>query len=200
MHNAEKVEKHRFLVQSKVVDDDDFQRIKVLPSAEKTDELSKLWDGPKDDKRNIKLKVEFKYPENLSNSPHRPATNASENSEAIRNKLKSEPIPISSSPEVIFSELQNLRKKYDAVVDYTVHLTAERDSIVNQLDAVQRELNKERSKKGKENSGSSKSEKNEKRVVERVSSNLASLLFGCYFSSFSCFFPLLRDSPYLWSF
>ena len=31
------------------------------------------------------------------------------------------------------SELQNLRKRFDAVLEYTCHLTAERDSIVAQL-------------------------------------------------------------------
>jgi hypothetical protein len=34
------------------------------------------------------------------------------------------------NPESIFGELQNLRKKYDAVVEYTVNLTAERDLMV----------------------------------------------------------------------
>eukprot|EP01040_Poterioochromonas_malhamensis_P019578 gene19578-23161_t len=55
-NNTDKLEKHRFLVQSKVIDEDQYDRIRILPSAEKTDELSKLWDGPKDDKKNIKLK------------------------------------------------------------------------------------------------------------------------------------------------
>mmetsp|Transcript_11985 Transcript_11985/g.12913 ORF Transcript_11985/g.12913 Transcript_11985/m.12913 type:complete len:291 (+) Transcript_11985:130-1002(+) len=177
-NNTDKLEKHRFLVQSKVIDEDQYDRIRILPSAEKTDELSKLWDGPKDDKKNIKLKVDFKYPDNLINSPiTKPMTTIPENIESIRNKINPKSssdnnsnsnnnIPSNSSPEVIFSELQNLRKKYDAVVEYTVHLTAERDSIVNQLDLVQRELNKEKSKK-KEGSGSGKLDKNEKRVVEK---------------------------------
>ena len=42
---------------------------------------------------------------------------------------------------------QNLRKKYDAVVEYTVHLTAERDAIIAQLEASQREVVKEKSRK-----------------------------------------------------
>jgi hypothetical protein len=45
-------------------------------------------------------------------------------------------------------ELQNLRKKYDSVVEYTVHLTAERDSIVGQLESAQKELtNRDKRKK-----------------------------------------------------
>lgn len=201
-NNTDKLEKHRFLVQSKVIDEDQYDRIRILPSAEKTDELSKLWDGPKDDKKNIKLKVDFKYPDNLINSPiTKPMTTIPENIESIRNKINPKSssdnnsnsnnnIPSNSSPEVIFSELQNLRKKYDAVVEYTVHLTAERDSIVNQLDLVQRELNKEKSKK-KEGSGSGKLDKNEKRVVEKVRKFYSIFLIYAYFIDF-------RDFPYLW--
>ena len=44
-------------------------------------------------------------------------------------------------------ELQSLRKKYDAVVDYTVRLTVERDNIIAQLDSAQRELVKEKAKR-----------------------------------------------------
>ncbi len=116
-------------------------------------QFTKIWEGPKDDRKNIKLKVEFKYPEVV---PVRSA--AAENVDGVRNRLSrneasnnassgnvlSAP---SNSPEVIFTELQNLRKKYDAVVEYTVHLTAERDAIVSQLETSQRELVKEKSKK-----------------------------------------------------
>lgn len=173
VNNTDKLEKHRFLVQSKVIEEDVFQKIRMLPSAEKADELSKLWDGPKDEKKNIKLKVDFKFPENLQPSPYLqpPTTANTENLDVMRNKINPKPsdhnVPAGSSPEVIFSELQNLRKKYDAVVEYTVHLTSERDSIVNQLEVVQRELNKEKSKKRDGSSGTGKNDKNEKRVVEK---------------------------------
>lgn len=43
-----------------------------------------------------------------------------------------------NSSDAIFSELQTLRKKYDAVVEYTVQLTAERDTIVSQLEDAKR--------------------------------------------------------------
>ena len=48
-----------------------------------------------------------------------------------------------ASPESLFAELQNLRKKYDAVVEYTVHLTAERDTIVQRLEETEKELTRE---------------------------------------------------------
>lgn len=38
----------------------------------------------------------------------------------------------------LLNELLNLQKKYDSVVEYTVHLTAERDTIVAQLDEVKK--------------------------------------------------------------
>jgi vesicle-associated membrane protein-associated protein A len=182
-NNADKLDKHRFLVQSRIVDDEEFQRIRILPTAEKTDELSRLWDAPRDDKINIKLKVEFKYPENLgSHNSHRASISGSasisENIEAVRNKIISpkNDSTQASAPEVILSELTALRKKYDALVEYTVTLTTERDTIVNQLDTLQRELNKEKSRKKDSTSGSGKSERGEKRVVEKVSS-----CCGCLF-------------------
>lgn len=52
-----------------------------------------------------------------------------------------------ASPDPILAELQTLRKKYDAVVEYTVHLTTERDSINMQLESAQRELIKEKAKR-----------------------------------------------------
>jgi hypothetical protein len=115
-------------------------------------QFTKIWEGPKDDRKNIKLKVEFKYPEIVQ------ARAAPESVEGVRSRLvrnegstnssnKNVSMVSTNSPEVIFTELQNLRKKYDAVVEYTVHLTAERDAIVSQLETSQRELVKEKSKK-----------------------------------------------------
>lgn len=208
--------KHRFLVQSRVIDDEDFERIRLLSTTEKTEELNKLWDGAsKDDKRNIKLKVEFKLPERVSSlARSAPApVSGSESaaagsfvsaSDSLRSRLHpsssssgtagagapstsgaSSGVPASlltsnntagggngivgssSQPELLFAELQSLRKKYDAVVEYTVHLSSERDGLVAQLEALQRELAKEKAKK-KEGNGSSKGgDKNDKRVIER---------------------------------
>jgi len=47
-----------------------------------------------------------------------------------------------------YNELVALRKKFDAVVEYTVHLTAERDTIMSQLEDVQKELNVRTNAKG----------------------------------------------------
>jgi Skp family chaperone for outer membrane proteins len=78
---------------------------------------------------------------------------------------------IAANPDSIFSELQALRKKYDAVVEYTVHLTAERDAIVSQLESAQRELNREKTKKKSDGSSvmSGKDKSSDKKGTEKVS-------------------------------
>jgi len=167
-HN-EKLEKHRFLVQGKVIEYSEFARISELHPQQRTDEFTKIWDGPKDDRKNIKLKVEFNFPESANGATAAPAPStivsggvASESND-LRARLSAEannsaPVArsreetssspfVTHSPDILFTELQSLRKKYDAVVEYTVHLTAERDAIVQQLETSQRELIKEKSKK-----------------------------------------------------
>ena len=81
---------------------------------------------------------------------------------------------LATNPESIFSELQALRKKYDAVVEYTVHLTAERDAIVAQLESSQRDLSREKAKKKADGSaaaaGAAKDKKADRKESEKVSS------------------------------
>jgi hypothetical protein len=76
--------------------------------------------------------------------------------------------PVSS--DAMLAELLSLRKKYDAVVEYTVHLTAERDTIVAQLEEVQREYAKEKSRKKEALDGLNAQSKASERVVQTVSS------------------------------
>lgn len=184
----EKLDKHRFLVQSRVIEDADYNRILDLPSTQRGDELSKLWDGPKNDNRSVKLKVEFALPDRTpkaDSASRRPAATVSENVENVRSKLSiHEPSDNYSSvianPESIFSELQALRKKYDAVVEYTVHLTAERDAIVSQLESAQRELNREKSKKKSDGSAaaavSGRDKISDKKGAEKAGFSLSVIL------------------------
>jgi hypothetical protein len=182
---VEALDKHRFLVQSRMIEEQDYDRIYSMPSAQRSDEFAKLWDGPKDDRKSVKLKVEFAYgADTFREGDVRrgggvkavPAkTSVSENVESVRGRLSavesvSESVSgVSSTPEAIFAELQSLRKKYDAVVEYTVHLTGERDAIVSQLDSAQRELTKEKGKKRDTNSSNGKGDKNaDKKIVEKV--------------------------------
>lgn len=170
---------HRFLVQSKIISDAEFQRIKSTNPSQKIDELSKLWEGPnKDDKRNIKLKVEFIYPDQVAAATRGPSVgnkipaSVSENVDTVRNRLarntaEADSVTASGNPALISMELQNLRKKYDAVVEYTVHLTAERDSIVSQLEAAQKELtNRDKQRKKVDGTITAKKDKDAEQVVQ----------------------------------
>jgi len=180
--DVEALDKHRFLVQSRMIDEQDYDRIYSMPSAQRSDEFAKLWDGPKDDRKSVKLKVEFAYGADTfregearrgAKAP-KPFSTVSENVESVRSRLGATESARDdsgvSTPEAIFAELQSLRKKYDAVVEYTVHLTGERDAIVSQLESAQRELAKEKAKKrGDSSSSNGKGDKNaDKKIVEKV--------------------------------
>mmetsp|Transcript_35555 Transcript_35555/g.36236 ORF Transcript_35555/g.36236 Transcript_35555/m.36236 type:complete len:296 (+) Transcript_35555:174-1061(+) len=196
------LDKHRFLVQSKIIDDSTFEKISALPHNLRSDEYTKIWDGGKDDRKNQKLKVELIVPPNQGDgSTSNGASNSvSEAMENVRKRLPKVDSTASASklsqnapPEAIFSELQNLRKKYDAVVEYTVHLTAERDFHFSQLEELKRELTREKTrKKGTETTKGGKL--NEKSVDKKGTQQgfslfvlilfaLLSFLCGRYFQS-----------------
>lgn len=177
--HSDKLEKHRFLVQSKIIENAEFARLSELHPQQRAEEFTKIWDGPKDDRKNIKLKVDFKFPEataSTASSAPAPSTivlgGVASESNDLRARLSAEANAsapasrttreettgssspfVTHSPDILFTELQSLRKKYDAVVEYTVHLTAERDAVVQQLETSQRELLKEKSKKKSGESG-----------------------------------------------
>ena len=140
----------------------------------------------------MKLKIEFIYPENLaeiSSSSKDQNTSVPANLNALRNKMpSSDPstnnFSANTSPDTIFSELQSLRKKYDDVIAYTVHLTAERDSLIAQYDESRRELNREISRrKASETSKTQKPEKvgESKKVVQQVNLFLSTYYIKKYF-------------------
>lgn len=131
----------------------------------------------KDDKKNRKLKVEFNIPDPSAHQSSRyaPSTpSISENVESVRSRIAQvdtngpsrsiDEMP--GSPEAIFAELQSLRKKYDAVVEYTVHLTAERDYHFTQLEDLRREYSREKARK--KAGGDSTNAKKESKSTEQV--------------------------------
>jgi hypothetical protein len=152
----DKPDRHRFLVQSTIISDEETSRIMELPATQRNELLSKVWDGKKDDKRNIKLKVEFITPNSNNNSSAQRRDNQEDGLPQALSSGSSAPTPsipsshsssnsvAASSPEAVFAELQGLRKKYDAVVEYTVSLTQVKDDIVSQLEQTQRDLRRER--------------------------------------------------------
>jgi len=67
------------------------------------------------------------------------------------------------SPPQLLSELQNLRRKYDELVAFSVNLTAERDILNNTLEQTKRDLNREMSKSAaSDNKNKGKKDENEK--------------------------------------
>jgi hypothetical protein len=190
-NQEEKMDKHRFLIQSKSLDENIFQRLAEMDPSARAEEvlrlfvslyhlltlvillqLTKIWDGPKDDRKNIKLKVEFRYPEQSSvrsSSADRGFGPDAFRAGVARKPSTDDSASVANTPELMLTELQNMRKKYDAVVEYTVHLTAERDAIVAQLENLQRELNKEKAKKKGDNGVKGQGDKVERRVVDKVS-------------------------------
>ncbi len=153
-------------------------------------QLSKLWEKGDEEKKSNKLKVEFTcVPEVIANPPTKSVTIATppENLENLKSNLQrkgKEPEVSSSSPEVMVTELQNLRKKYDSVVEYTVNLTTERDNIVAQLETAQRELAKEKSKKKDIKEGNTRTEKK----IEKVSSVVVIVAYFSCPNSTKCSF------------
>lgn len=148
---TEKLDKHRFLVQTRHLADEDFERISACAPSEKHDELAKIWNSgttsTKDDKRNHKLYVRYDYP-----SAHEMAstTDAAETGGVDSAKTRTSSTAASGEKEAVgeqsaeeVSELEALKSKYDAIVEYTVHLTAERDMIVTQLELMKKEYNSE---------------------------------------------------------
>ena len=176
-----KLEKHRFLVQSKAISEEEYALIQGLTPVQRSNEYTKIWNtGAKDDRSNIKLKVDFAYPDASSNkgnvynskdvssgassgakkpggnsdlgqndAPAESSFSRGENAgmyddvgkfnDESRGVRGAAPLEKEGVGEV-YIELQNLRKKFDAVVEYTVHLTADRDNIVAQLTETKREL------------------------------------------------------------
>mmetsp|Transcript_13407 Transcript_13407/g.18365 ORF Transcript_13407/g.18365 Transcript_13407/m.18365 type:complete len:306 (+) Transcript_13407:51-968(+) len=180
-NSEEKLDKHRFLVLSTTLSDDDFARILELTPTQRLDEFAKVWEGAADVRKNIKLKVEFNY-RNISENDSLLPSASTVRKAIARAPESTTAVPTSNedtskanlnssnkinNPEVILSELQTLRKKYDAVVEYTVHLTTERDSIFAQLESAQRELIKEKAKKKSSASSSSTSDSTPSTVTEK---------------------------------
>jgi len=173
-NSFEKLDKHRFLVQSRIISKDEYDKISNSSEQQRLNDFASLWDTTLNEPYKIKLKVEFSYPEILLSSPssnsnaqRHQAQAISKNAQIIEERLskkksamidgKVDDLPTSEATTT--AELASLRRKFDSVVEYTVQLTAERDILVTQLEEKKRELAR---KKGAENSTGK--EKNEKKV------------------------------------
>lgn len=187
----ENLDKHRFLVLSKVVEEASYNAIASIDgitAQQRQEELSKLWHVTESEAateqkgKNIKMRVELVYPDSSASSSlgdsnrlfgkgqNEPIRSTSENVDLIRKSLASNissggvsstqhGTPSSPSAAGIYdaNDLQILKSKYDTIVEYTVHLTAERDMIAAQLDVLKREyghMNEQNKRKDKDVKGS----------------------------------------------
>jgi len=158
---AEAEEKDKFLVQTTAVQSDLLQGWADKPPEEKSEKIISLWSSV--DKKAItgrRLKVRFTRPavndttlgaeKSGKDAPAR-ATSSTSQWEANKQNVKAQvaagatPPTISSmdNPEAIYTEVTNLRKKYDDLVAFTVNLTAERDMLNNELGETKRDLQRE---------------------------------------------------------
>jgi len=136
--------KDKFLVQSSVVTPD-FARKEGKVLAEN---LTAMWNqvGSKGDRvYNKKLHVRHMVsPAGVSVSSKPGSSMPASSAVTPANDPKLE----NMSPEQIFEEITNLRRKYDELVAFSVNLTAERDILNNTLEQTKRDLNREIQSKG----------------------------------------------------
>lgn len=99
------------------------------------------------------------------------------NVDSIRDKLMRDetmgsPAPAhdgpAGTPEALLAELQSLRKKYDAIVEYTVHLTAERDYHFSQSEEKRNAEEKLREKSKKKMADVPKSKAGDKMMDKKL--------------------------------
>ena len=120
----------------------------------------RVWDGAsKDERKNFKLKVEYNYPDlgspqkskNNSESAGNEKENASRDSDIKHNIRKLEKKRVEEDDEenleTATSDFINLKTKYSTLVEYTVCLVAERDTIARKLEESDRDLARENARR-----------------------------------------------------
>lgn len=80
------------------------------------------------------------------------------------------------SPESLLLNLKNQRMKYNAIVDYTVLLTAERDTIQQRLEESDRELSRENARKRGNGGDPPRAKKDEKILPKATVQQVAHFL------------------------
>jgi hypothetical protein len=139
----------------------------------------RVWDGAsKDERKNFKLKVEYNFPDLGSPQKNKKGSesvgnekeNVSRDSDIKHNIRKLEKKRVEEddeeeNPETATSDFINLKTKYSTLVEYTVCLVAERDTIARKLEESDRDLARENARR-KENSVSTDTNKVKK--VEKI--------------------------------
>ena len=122
----------------------------------------------------MKLRVEYEYPNRTKGNTLSNDSPRGESIEPSKKSNKHAKVPNSPNSSIYnINDLQILKSKYDTIVEYTVHLTAERDMIAAQHDVLKREYTSELKKKEKtsprsSNSLTSKSDAEENKTVKVI--------------------------------
>ena len=153
------VDKHRFKVECVNVTAADYENLKRkdLAPKERSEKFSDFLKTLDKDKHALKFRVEYVYPEIAEED-----TSTIVHHEPVSSGKKMAAAPVSDAGfneyggqgiDAVISELQVLRSKYDKVLELTVNLTAEKDTMIARLNAKQTERKeitklKERERKG----------------------------------------------------
>jgi len=155
----------QFLVQARAVTDEEFHSHMEKRNEERPEDFKKLFApeaSPPEKMQIATVVVDFQFDEGAGNkegnADGRENASASLNSkvENMRDKLaakakwaQQEAAAASSgqgqddggpvNDRAVFQELQALRKKFDAILEYTCHLTQERDHMANQIKELKRQ-------------------------------------------------------------
>lgn len=140
--------KDKFLVQSCAVSQEfakkylEEKKKSNANSKELSDALTSVWNavssGGASQIYNKKLHVRHVVPEGSS----APTSSAAKSIPKMEHETPLSAIE-NMTPEQMFSEISNLRRKYDELVSFSVNLTAERDILNNTLEQTKRDLNRE---------------------------------------------------------
>lgn len=165
--------------------------------------MNRIWESQiKDDRRNQKLKVDFIYPNSsgqLETVLEGPETESpiTTNIDKLRSNYNIESITgsdygtaerYSSAPGTDpFAELQSLRKKYDAIVEYTVHLTAERDYHFTQAEEKRKNENRDKSGQKKNVDTTPKAKGADKAINKKNNASSGYSIFIVIFVAFVAF-------------
>jgi len=151
-NNNENERGAKFMVQSKIIDDEEYARIRQVAATARQPEYEKLWytsngngssSSGSSAKQNTKMSVEYIFPPSVStsNTSSSSSGRSSSNNDQGNNTKANNKMSVGA----LRVELQNLQSKYNQVMEYTAHLIAERDMLGSRLEVLQG--NKEQLKK-----------------------------------------------------
>ena len=153
------VDKHRFKIECVTVTAADYENLKGmdLTPKERSEKYSELLKTLEKDKHALKFRVDYIYPQIVEEETSTAAHHESGPSEKKAALLPESDMGFNEyggqGIDSVISELQALRSKYDKVLELTVNLTAEKDTMIARLNAKQNERKEITKLKEKERKG-----------------------------------------------